>query len=233
MKLALLGIVAVALVAGAGFLAVWWATRPIAEPQPRPAVATLTPDAAAPPAAPLQGAAATPTPSLAPPPPPRVSPVPAPLAQVRHAPAPAAPEGAAWEEIPPIPVRRLPAISSALEQARPRLARCFDPEEQARHARRSYTSIGSPRAGPGGAVLLLELEAAPGGTLRVVDAPVEARGAAEDGLLACAQEALRGLELGRTRGGDPARLRVRYPLAPVVSGAVTTRPAPRVRLRPH
>jgi hypothetical protein len=206
-RLALAGGVAILLLAAASVLGVWWATRPSLAPAPTISARQVRPEAPPAVVAEEEASPAAPAPPPAPATPevvgPRITP-----AEVRRAPPAAVPPGTTWDRIPPIPIRRMPAISAALEAAaRPRLARCFDPEEQARLGRRPYTSIGKPRSGPGGAVLLLELEASPDGSLRVVDAPVEARGAAEDGLLACAQEALRGLDLGRAKG-VAARLRV-------------------------
>jgi hypothetical protein len=138
-----------------------------------------------------------------------------------------------WESIPPATLRSWPTLAAALEQARPRLAPCYDEEAQARHGQRPYSAIGAPQPGTGSAVLVIELEAVSGGRVRIVDAPVESRGATEDGLLSCLQEGLRGLELQgpATPGG---RYRVRYalrPMAPGVGGPQIL--APRVRPKPR
>lgn len=230
MKLLAAGLSAIGALSAASVLGVWWATRPapaasargVTSP-PRSSPAAVPGPAAPPPSATVPAPSVLPLPT-------RPSSLPAPA---RSAGATGSPPGTPWDEIPPVAATRLPALSRALGAARPRLERCFDPEVQAREARRPYTSVGTPAAGPGGAVLLLHLEAAPGGPLRVVDAPVVARGAVDDGLLACAQGALRGLELGGSGAGEATRLRVRYPLAPLVPGVQPGHPAPRVRQRPR
>jgi hypothetical protein len=66
-------------------------------------------------------------------------------------------------------------------------------------------------------VVVLQLEVGAEGRVRVVGAPVETRGAAEDGLLACFQEQVQGLELPGS-GTPGARYRVRYTLAPMIQG---------------
>jgi hypothetical protein len=187
------------------------------EPQaPTPAVLPPAPLAAAPP---VDAAA----------PPPRPRPAGALLAR----PAPVVGVVGPWDSITPAPLRSWPTLASALEEARPRLAPCYDEETQARYGPRPFSAIGAPRPGTGAAVLILELEASSGGRMRVVDAPVESRGAAEDGLLSCVQEALRGLEL-KGPEGPGARFRVRYPLRPMAQGVASQQIlAPRVRLKPH
>jgi hypothetical protein len=140
-------------------------------------------------------------------------------------------ESGSWDAIAPTTLRSWPTLAAALEQARPRLAPCYDEETQARYGVRPYSTVGSPLPGTGSSVLVIQLEAISAGRVRVVDAPVESRGASEDGLLACVQEALRGLEL-KGPGAHGARYRVRYPLrplAPNVGGPQIL--APRVRLR--
>jgi hypothetical protein len=139
----------------------------------------------------------------------------------------------AWEGIAPTSLHSWPTLAAALEEARPRLSHCYDEQTQARHGPRPYTATRSLQPGTGAAVLLLQLEATSGRMVQVVDAPVESRGASEDGLLSCVQEALRGLELkGPARPG--ARYRVRYPLQPLVAAVGGPQIlAPRVRLKPR
>jgi hypothetical protein len=148
-------------------------------------------------------------------------------------PAPVVAGSGGWDAIAPTTLRSWPTLASALEEARPRLAPCFDEETQARYGGRPYSTVGSTPPGTGSTVLVIQLESISAGRVRVVDAPVESRGASEDGLLACVQEALRGLEL-RGPAALRARYRVRYPLrplAPTAGGAQIL--APRVRLRPR
>ena len=136
-----------------------------------------------------------------------------PLRPIPLPPAPAAPAGsAAAREVRTLP-RPLPAVAQALSRL---AAPCFDEDTQARFGPRSHTSIGpaSEARAAGLAALLVELEAVDGG-LRVIDAPVATRGNASDGLLACAQEALRGRVVAVPSGVpfEPRqRVRMRFPL---------------------
>jgi hypothetical protein len=134
-------------------------------------------------------------------------------------PPPRAPAGT-WEAVPPL--ARLPgspagrAIQAALAQVQPRLSACFDDDAQARHGQAPVTAGKEQYASVDeGAetILVLQVE-----TLRdavyIVDAPVESRGGASDGLIACAQQALRGQTFpapGSTPGG---RMRVLHNLVP-------------------
>jgi hypothetical protein len=126
----------------------------------------------------------------------------------------------AWEQIAPVPAESWPSLTRAIEQTRATLAPCYDPEVQSRYGGRPYAAIGAPRPGGGVPVVVFQLEAVGQGRVRVVDAPVEARGAAEDGLFSCFQEKVRGLTL-QGRGEPGARYRVRYAMAPMVQGLPT------------
>jgi hypothetical protein len=147
-------------------------------------------------------------------------------------PAPVVPQIGAWETIAPTSIHSWPRLSASVETARPRLAPCFDEETQARYGSRPFTAVGQPRPSTGPSVLLLQVEVDPAGRFRVVDAPVESRGAEQDGLFSCVQEALRGMELAG-RGTPGTRYRIRYPLPPMV-GSLNTKQirGPRVRPRP-
>ena len=70
-----------------------------------------------------------------------------------------------------------------------------------------------PQDDSGVPVLVLQLETM-NGAIRIVDAPVEARGRASNGQLACVQSKLRGhvVDAPGTRGGD--RFRLLYTLLP-------------------
>jgi hypothetical protein len=166
---------------------------------------------------------------------------PPPVAEPRQAPGRAAPaqlarpaavvpQAGPWEAIAPVPAASWPELTSAFEQARPRLAPCFDADVQARYGPRPFSALGQPRVGTGAAVVLVELESLGGGRVRVVGAPVEVRGAAEDGLLSCFQEQVRGLEL-RGHGERGARYRVRYALVPMTALPEAPFVQPRVRTR--
>jgi hypothetical protein len=122
-----------------------------------------------------------------------------------------------WERIPATPVESWPTLSQAIEKARPTLAPCYDPDVQAQYGGRPYSAVGAPRPGAGVPVVLVQVETFAEGRARVVDAPVESRGSAEDGLLACIQERLRGLEV-QGRGAAGSRFRIRYALSPMIQG---------------
>jgi hypothetical protein len=194
--------------------------------RPEPSAKSPDPDPASIPPAEAPGL----TTALAlPPPPPAPPPGPPPISASFRAPDPAVPQAprpaAAPARRPGVTVSRITEI------ARPKLAPCFDPDAQARYGRQGFTAVGKP--GRGQAVLTLQLEAGSGGRARVVDAPVLVRGDAEDGLLACAQQALRGIELPAAGVQPGARLEVRYPLQPVSGAGQVTRRASRVRMRPR
>jgi hypothetical protein len=145
--------------------------------------------------------------------PPLLGPPPAP-----PSPAAAAAPPSRWDSIAPTGLQAWPQLFSALGAARPRLATCFEEATQASYGTRPFTAVGSPASGPGPAVLLLEVEFDPAGRLRLVDAPVEARGAEQDGLFSCVQEALRGMALPGV-GAPGTRHRIRFPLSPTGVGA--------------
>jgi hypothetical protein len=148
-------------------------------------------------------------------------------------PARLVPQAGAWDSIPPTSLHSWPRLSSYLESARPRVAPCFNELTQARYGRRPFTTVGSPKPGTGSSVVVLQLEADSTGRLKVVDAPVEVRGSEQDGLFACVQEALRGLDLaGQEAPG--ARYRIRYPLTPMgMNLSPKQLRGPRVRLGQH
>ncbi len=101
------------------------------------------------------------------------------------------------------------AVGQDLNELHGELSACFDEDAQARNAGSSVAAVGdrSPQADAGVTVLMLQLETM-NGAIRIVDAPVEARGGASDGLLACAQSKLRGrvVPYPDARAGDRHRL---------------------------
>jgi hypothetical protein len=105
------------------------------------------------------------------------------------------------------------ALEAALADLESEVSRCFDPDVHARYGPRGFTEYrGQDGTGDGEeATLMLELEGTATG-LRIVDAPVESRGAADPEVLACAQHSLAGRVLdveGATPGArTKARLRV-------------------------
>jgi hypothetical protein len=117
-----------------------------------------------------------------------------------------------WEQITPL--RRVPpGVKRRLAELRPRLARCFDEGVQPSYGGTPSTALAPPQPGPGGAVLMLHIETEPGGSVRIVGAPVESRGSAEDALIACAQQALCDARVDGGEGRPGSRIRVPFPLS--------------------
>jgi hypothetical protein len=124
------------------------------------------------------------------------------------------PEQQAWAQVPALPAP-LAQVVTAVAQP---LAQCFDEEVQARFGPIPHTSL--PDAvgpGPRPAMLMLQMEATDG-ALRVVDAPVAVLGNAGDGLVACAQQVLRGrtVPLGSLGYQPGERIAMSYELRPTV-----------------
>lgn len=101
------------------------------------------------------------------------------------------------------------AVSQELNELHPALSECLGEESQARHGTTAVSAVqdAQPQDDSGVPVLVLQLETM-NGAIRIVDAPVEARGRASDGQLACVQSKLRGhvVDAPGTRGGDRYRL---------------------------
>jgi hypothetical protein len=132
-------------------------------------------------------------------------------------PPPKPPEGS-WEAVPPAArASAAGAVGAAVwretNALKPKLSACFDEEVQARHGLKGYTTVPgqAPRSDYGTAVLMLEVEAGQG-QVRIVDAPVETRGRASDGLIACTQGVLRGHVFRTAAAREPSRHRIRFPL---------------------
>ncbi|HET9554709.1 MAG TPA: hypothetical protein VFP50_17210, partial [Anaeromyxobacteraceae bacterium] len=135
-------------------------------------------------------------------------------------PPPPAPPKGSWEAVPlsPRPAALGPlgaAVGRELNELAPQLSACFDEEVQARHGTAGVTAVrdAAPQADQGTTVLVLELEAQ-AGAVRIVDAPVETRGGASDGLIACAQRVLRGKVFDAPGARPGARHRMLHPLLP-------------------
>ncbi|MFO0583740.1 MAG: hypothetical protein U0229_15830 [Anaeromyxobacter sp.] len=205
--LALAGIGAL-LVAGIGV--VLWATRPVgsAPGQPTPAVA---PAADVPPPIVLAptGPAVFPSQRTEPPPPPVIMDV-----------APPPPPPGSWEAV--TPVGRLSAlgplggaVGRALAERRDALAACFDLDVQSRHGAAVPTVAGDATGEEGGAspTVMLQLETG-SGVVRIVDATVDVRAGAADGLFSCTQRVLRGMTADAPQARPGKRFRVPYTLTP-------------------
>ncbi len=172
------------------------------------------------------GGSATPAPAAAPPlgalpvkdgrpvivVPEMTTPAPAPT----YEPAPPPPPAGSWEAVRP--AARLAglgapgaAVARGLAEMREDLDACFDEDAQSRHGREpvSRTRDSAPNDQPDTTILMLQLESRYG-TVVLVDAPVESQGLASDGLVACVQKVLRGLEF-QVPGATPGqRFRVPY-----------------------
>lgn len=214
--LALAGIMLLGAVSGAVIVA---ASRAPARSSAAGAVEAAPPAAVTAPPEPVLNVPALPGPAagsvLGRPPPPQP-----PAEQPRAAPPLAAADDS-WDSVPPAGgPRALGAIGPAFvgglrRSASAKLSACFDADAQARHA----SSGAQPRVVGGSAasesrgppVLMLELETLEG-AVRIVDAPVETRGYADDGLLLCAQAALRDLRVEVPAARPGGRRRLRYQL---------------------
>jgi hypothetical protein len=105
------------------------------------------------------------------------------------------------------------AIAGEIRNMYQRVAPCFDQATQARFGGSPHSEVQyAPSEDTGTTMLVLQIQ-----TLHdeaeIVDAPVEARGGASDGLLACAQAALRGHRLSVPGAKSGQRFRMRYLLA--------------------
>jgi hypothetical protein len=106
------------------------------------------------------------------------------------------------------------AIGRGLLELQPLLTACFDEDTQARFGSEAYTTVRDavPMDDRGATVLVLQIETGPG-EARIVDAPVETRGTASDGLIACAQRVLRGQRFEAPQARAGGRIRLLHPLS--------------------
>lgn len=133
-----------------------------------------------------------------------------PFEVVKDPPPPPPPPGS-WEAVPIVAPRR-GAAGLDVEALQPRLSECFLPAVAARSGGRVVAvKDAAPLQDEAATVLVLEVEVVRG-VLRVVDAPVESRGTATDGTIACAQAVLRG-QSAPAAGLAPGRHRVRFALS--------------------
>ena len=129
-------------------------------------------------------------------------------------PAPPPPTKGSWEAVPPAARAAAlgkvgAAVGRELLELQPRLEACFDEDAQARHGLQPHTVVKdvAPIESDATTILMLQIEEA-NGAARIVDAPVESRGTASDGLIACAQQVLRGrvIEAPEAKAGTRHRL---------------------------
>jgi len=135
-------------------------------------------------------------------------------------PPPSVPPEGSWEAVPPAARASAmgdvgPALGRELNELQPAVAACFDEDVQARHGTTGFTSVQdqAPSDDHGTTVLMLQVETQ-AGSARIVDAPVETRGRASDGLIACAQRVLRGHRVSAPGVVPGKRYRLLYTLLP-------------------
>lgn len=130
-----------------------------------------------------------------------------------EAPPPPPPVGS-WEAVRPVarpsalgPVGAV--VGRALLELKDQLDGCFDEDVQARHGRNAVTRTrdNAPIEDDSQTILMLQIETQRG-SVWIVDAPIENQGPASDGLVACAQQVLRGvvIEAPGTKAGQRHRV---------------------------
>jgi len=204
----------IVLVGGGGILAILVMTAPSPAPSALPG-----PVEAQAPVAPAAGVPAAPTP------PPNVDPALLPRPglpppRLQYGPPPVRAPAGTWEAV--APVARAGALGPAgvalhqgLGSLEPRLSECFDEVVQARHGQSPTSAVNEDFASvaEGAAtILMLQVETLQD-AVRIVDAPVESRGRAGDGLIACAQRVLRGQTFPAAGVKPGARHRLIYQLS--------------------
>jgi hypothetical protein len=147
-------------------------------------------------------------------------PPPVPQGTVELGPPRVEPPPDSWEAVPPAARAAAmgdvgPALGRALNELQPRLSACFDEDTQARHGTTPITATQDQATleDHGSTVLMLEVETQPG-SASIVDAPVETRGRASDGLIACAQRVLRGQQVVAPGVEGGRRYRLLHTLLP-------------------
>jgi hypothetical protein len=207
----LAGVAGIATFTGVAVGGVWYVTRPDAERAPAASAPAPAPTPEpAPAAAPAAFQRLGPQPVVpAPPAPPNV-----------YGPARIEPPKGSWEAVPIATGRSRPsplaaAIQRGLNELQEKISPCFDEDTAARHGQEKVTTVKDAYTmdDQGATVLVLQLEVS-GTTARLVDAPVETRGGASDGVIACAQRVLRGKTFDVPPGKHPDRYRMMYSLMP-------------------
>jgi hypothetical protein len=174
------------------------APAPPAEPAREPPPPPPAPQATAPTPAPI------PTPPTTAPPEPEVPP--AEEEVLRDQPAGA--DRRPWDEIDPLP-RGWPALMARISRLQPKSSECA---EQLSRARIRRTSPRRPAPDdPAATVLMLQLETT-NGEVHVLDAPIETRGGASDGVVQCLQATLKGAAIPLAGTRDGQRMKLRFPI---------------------
>lgn len=203
MRKFLLALAAILLLGAIAIAVLYVATEPgpaARPPPPAPAIADLPP---------------VPATTLAQPVLPAV-PLQEPGPPVVYAPLPPKPPEGSWEAVTPVarPAALGPvgaAIGRSLNEVQPRLAACF--EAAGSHGNVSAVVEPNPAEDRGVTVLVLHVETL-AGRARIVDAPVETYGAATEGVVACAQQVLRGRVVTAPQAQPGSRYKILYTLTP-------------------
>jgi hypothetical protein len=135
-------------------------------------------------------------------------------------PPPEPPEKGTWEAVKLAPrVAALGAMGATvaedLANLQDRIGACFEEEAQSRFGQVPVSRSRRPQAEDheGPTLLVLQLETRPG-QVRIADAPVVSQGAGSDGLVACAQQVLRGHVIAVDGLTTTGRARLVFPLVP-------------------
>jgi hypothetical protein len=134
---------------------------------------------------------------------------------------PPKPEPGTWEAVP-LAHRAAglgvvgPTVNEFLAELQDQIAMCSDEETVARfgQVRVARAKDGSEGGTEGPTLLVLQMVTRPGAVI-IEDAPVQAQGSASDGLIACAQQILRG-QVIPTPGSQagPGRMRMVFAVVP-------------------
>jgi hypothetical protein len=201
-RILVIGVAAMATVFLALIGAVWWATRP--PEAPAPALAQPATRQATPVPEPSSGAIDLGKAPLG------GIPLPPPVI-VKDEPPPPPPSGS-WEAVPILASRRGPVRLALDEDVQPKLTECFRSNVASRGGTILQVKDAAPLQDTGVTTLLLQIEVSQDRAF-IVAAPLESRGSASDGTIACAQGVLRGQTA--PAGGLPSgRHRIRFLLTP-------------------
>lgn len=129
---------------------------------------------------------------------------------VKDEPIPPPPPGS-WEAVPLVTPRG-GLVGLDLEELQPLISDCFSPAIASRSGRITTVKDAAPLDDEAAVTVVLQLEVTRD-ELRVIDAPVESRGQASDGSLACVQSVLRG-RTAPSAGLKEGRHRFRFTLQP-------------------
>jgi hypothetical protein len=132
---------------------------------------------------------------------------------IQTLPPPPKPPTGSWEAVARSRPRSIgsvgAAVANALTALQPEISACFEQESQKRYAQQHYSTTQdyAPLEDVGATILVLQVETLDG-EAQIVDAPVETLGGASDGVVACAQQVLRGRTFPLSGAKPGARYRI-------------------------